>query len=59
MSTGSGDEFETASRLIVFERKVHDGNDHPAVYCDGMLFISVEYRVGGDVVSGVGGTNGF
>jgi len=46
--SGSGDEFETVSRRIVFEREVRDGSYDHAFYCHWVLFTSVGYRADND-----------
>jgi len=42
--SSSGDEFETVSRRIVFEREARDGGYDYAFYCHRVLFASVGYR---------------
>jgi hypothetical protein len=42
--SGSGDEFDTVSRRIVFEREMRDRDDDHAFDCHRVFFTSVGYR---------------
>ena len=46
--SSSGDDFETVSRRIIFERKVCDGNDDHTFHCHRVFFTSVGYRADDD-----------
>ena len=57
--SGSGDEFETVSRRIVFEREVRDRSYDHAFYRHRVLFTSVGYRADNDGGIGCRWNEGF
>ena len=57
--SGSGDEFETVSRRVVFEREVRDGDDDRAFYFYWVLFTSIGYRADDDRGFGCGWNERF